>query len=81
MVTFAEGKSQSSIEALRSVFLSDIIDRNDLSCTGGGQREWHYTITRPGDQATDADRELVARWCAQFSDMSCTTSTIHDVGE
>lgn len=80
VVTFAASTAQSSIEACRSVFQYDVIDRNNLIAIGGGPREWRYTITKEGGQATDADRELVRDWIAQhFGDASISVGPIVDL--
>jgi uncharacterized protein YggL (DUF469 family) len=39
-----------------------LAESNGLIADGGGEREWHYVITRDGGQAIDADRALLGDW-------------------
>ena len=49
--------------AMRDTFVRDIVEKHDLTCTGGGRSgEWQYTISRESEQATHSDREIVSAW-------------------
>jgi len=44
----------------------DVLDAQGLYATGGGDRTLEWFISREGSQATEADRELVRAWAAQW---------------
>jgi uncharacterized protein YggL (DUF469 family) len=47
--------------------LFEILDANGLVKVGGGNRLIELTVNRQGAQATDADRQLVIDWAAQWT--------------
>ena len=52
--------------ALREDFI-ELLDTNGLFTSRGAEREFEYVVQREGDQATDADRQLVQRWAGRWA--------------
>ena len=46
--------------------LVELLESNDLSMSGGGERNVKYVVSREGSQATHADRELVLAWSERW---------------
>lgn len=58
--------TDADADALRDDFV-DLLETNDLSTGGGGDRRLEYAVTRDGGQATQADRELVLAWAVRWA--------------
>lgn len=52
--------------ALRDDFI-DLLGANGLFTARGAEREFEYVVQREGDQATDADRQLIQRWADRWA--------------
>jgi uncharacterized protein YggL (DUF469 family) len=46
--------------------LVEVLESNDLSMSGGGNRNLKYVVSREGSQATHTDRELVLAWAERW---------------
>ena len=47
--------------------LIEVLESNDLSMGGGGDRVLEYVVSRDGGQATQADREIVLQWAERWT--------------
>ena len=62
-VLLDDGVPAPRAAAVRDSFVREVVEKNDLTCTGGGPTgEWRYTISRESEQATHTDREIVSAW-------------------
>ena len=69
VVTIIFADTASEIEARSMIAdLIETLEANDLVIAGGGDRVLEYVVDRDGDQATDADRQLVAAWADRWRD-------------
>jgi uncharacterized protein YggL (DUF469 family) len=66
-VVFDETLPSQRASAIREHFVRDVVEKFSLICSDGGNgaREWLYTISREGEQATHSDRELVSAWLSR----------------
>ena len=50
--------------------LTDLLATHGLVASGGGHRQLLFIVTREGSQATEAERQLVERWAAEWSQVA-----------
>jgi len=53
--------------------LMDLLATHGLVASGGGRRQLLFTVSREGSQATEAERQLVQRWAAEWSSVAAIT--------
>ena len=67
-------------DALRDAFIEGPVEGRGLSAAGGGARDWRYTITRDGGQATEADRVAMTDWAARRPEITvCHVGPLADL--
>ncbi len=76
-----EPNSGVDVTALQAIFLEQAIEHAGLAAEAGAAVTGRYTVTRDGSQATDADRQAIARWAAGQSDIArCDVGPLVDLG-
>jgi len=53
--------------------LMELLATHGLVAIGGGRRQLLFTVSREGSQATEAERQLVQRWAAEWSSVAAIT--------
>jgi uncharacterized protein YggL (DUF469 family) len=53
--------------------LAELLAAHGLVSSGGGVRQLLFVIGREGSQATEAERQLVERWAAEWSHVAAIT--------
>ena len=53
--------------------LAELLASQGLVSSGGGRRQLLFVVGREGSQATEAERELVERWAAEWRDAAAIT--------
>jgi len=53
--------------------LMELLATHGLVASGGGRRQLLFTVSREGSQATEAERQLVQRWAAEWSSVAAIT--------
>ena len=59
----------SQREALTEA-LTALLATQGLVASGGGHRQLLFIVTREGSQATEAERQLVERWAAEWNQVA-----------
>lgn len=65
----------SARETLLDRFIEEAIERNDLSCGGGGEDVWEFFVTATGRRAsvTETQRRSVEAWLRSRPDVGAYT--------
>ena len=53
--------------------LAELLASQGLVSSGGGRRQLLFVVGREGSQATEAERQLVERWAAEWRDAAAIT--------
>ena len=53
--------------------LGELLTAQGLVSSGGGRRQLLFVIGREGSQATEAERQLVERWAAEWGRVAAIT--------
>jgi len=53
--------------------LSELLASQGLVSSGGGRRQMLFVVGREGSQATEAERQLVERWAAEWKQVAAVT--------
>jgi uncharacterized protein YggL (DUF469 family) len=72
LVDLHESAEESQAGALTKS-LAELLASQGLVSSGGGRRQLLFVVGREGSQATEAERELVARWAAEWRDAAAIT--------
>ncbi len=71
----------ADVTALHVLFLESAIEGDGLAAEASAAAPGRFTITRDGGQATDSDRQTVARWAAGQPDIArCDVGPLVDLG-
>ena len=60
----------SQREALTEALTALLATTHGLVASGGGHRQLLFIVTREGSQATEAERQLVERWAAEWNQVA-----------
>jgi uncharacterized protein YggL (DUF469 family) len=72
LVDLHESAEESQAGALTQS-LAELLASQGLVSSGGGRRQLLFVVGREGSQATEAERELVERWAAEWRDAAAIT--------
>jgi uncharacterized protein YggL (DUF469 family) len=72
LVDLHESAEESQAGALTQS-LAELLASQGLVSSGGGRRQQLFVVGREGSQATEAERELVERWAAEWRDAAAIT--------
>ena len=72
LVDLHESAEESQAGALAQS-LAELLASQGLVSSGGGRRQLLFVVGREGSQATEAERELVERWAAEWRDAAAIT--------
>jgi uncharacterized protein YggL (DUF469 family) len=72
LVDLHESAEESRAGALTQS-LAELLASQGLVSSGGGRRQLLFVVGREGSQATEAERELVERWAAEWRDAAAIT--------
>ncbi|MFL5617195.1 MAG: 50S ribosome-binding protein YggL [Gemmatimonadaceae bacterium] len=72
LVDLHETADDSRAEALTQS-LAELLASQGLVSSGGGRRQLLFVVGREGSQATEAERQLVERWAAEWRRVAAIT--------
>ena len=72
LIDLREPADEAQAGAL-TLSLSQLLATQGLVSNGGGRRQLLFVVGREGSQATEAERQLVARWAAEWRDAAAIT--------
>ena len=72
LVDLRESAEEAQGETL-SQSLTELLAAQGLESSGGGRRQLLFVVSHEGSQATEAERQLVERWAAEWSDVAAIT--------
>ncbi|MFL5617980.1 MAG: 50S ribosome-binding protein YggL [Gemmatimonadaceae bacterium] len=72
LIDLRETADESQAGALTQA-LTELLAAQGLVSSGGGRRQLLFVVGREGSQATEAERQLVERWAAEWSHVAAIT--------
>jgi uncharacterized protein YggL (DUF469 family) len=72
LVDLHESVGEPQAEALTQS-LTELAATQGLVASGGGRRQLLFVVSREGSQATEAERQLVEGWAAEWADVAAIT--------
>jgi len=80
LVDLHESVEESQADVLTQA-LTELLAAQGLESSGGGRRQRLFVVSREGNQATEAERQLVESWASEWRDVAdITVSDLVDLG-
>jgi uncharacterized protein YggL (DUF469 family) len=69
LIDLHEAADEAQVEALTQS-LMELLAAHGLVSSGGGRRQMLFVVGREGSQATEAERQIVERWAAEWNHLA-----------